>query len=513
MTPLQSGSRLHNWTVQQPAATGDGWREYRVVHSFLGIEADLRVFGSEFSESPETRKTLQRFIQHFAARSHPAIRPVLDTDDASKWTEGSEYVVFPRREGPDLHDTARATPLDTRERILPFLQALAALGIDFQGARFAPDRLALPDLAWDGRALSVHGIAWGVLFDGFLRRRMANLADRWEHDFATGVYPLGEKSYPRVDSIVRLGRLAYEAAGIPNADKKILDTSQVSKAETSASAPPLVAGWGLGVEALVRRCLFAHQPGMIEKPETILEAVERLMAGDTPDVAKALPTVTMASVHARASERQSEPVDKRESTAGLGRGAASSTAVDDEASTSSPDSTHGATRGFTPLGAEAAALDTPAKVAHKKKTHTPPAARAARPAMSDEQKALLLKVGGAVVGVIVVVVVLFLMFSGKAKPNLAPAAAIAPISGTVKTLQALPLDATGSSDPDGDPLTYEWSISGLGNMDYQLEPNGTASASKPTVKFFKRGSYEIDLRVFDGRQYSPPVSVPVTVTE
>ncbi len=34
----------------------------------------------------------------------------------------------------------------------------------------------------------------------------------------------------------------------------------------------MVAGWGSALEAVVRRCLFAHLPDMIHTPALLLEA-------------------------------------------------------------------------------------------------------------------------------------------------------------------------------------------------------------------------------------------------
>jgi len=484
--------------VTQVVSTGEGWCDCLVRNDFLKFDAEMRVFGEEFAESPETRKSLQRFVQHLAGIAHPSVRAVLDSDDASKWTAGSEYVVFERSIFPPLDSVSRETPLDTRERILPFLQCLAGMLIDFQGHRLGPDRLSLRDVAWDGLGLIAHGIAWATLMEGFVGRRLPALSHSWEKEFSTGLYPLGERPYPRLDALVRVGHLAYGAAGVSNADKRILDAAQVSSADTSASAPPLVEGWGLAVEAVVRRCLFAHQTTTLSTPDALLEAIEKLMAGEIPEVAQALPTLTVSSVTTRAAERELEP----------------ELPVEEEREISTSAGAHTPTRTFTPLGAEAAMLDMPAKAGKKKVVvRKGPRAPRTRTPMAAETKSLLIKVAGAVALAVVVILAGMLVFGSRTQPNSAPSASIASLPSEVKAIQPLTLDGSGSADPEGDALTYEWGISGLGPMDYQLEPNNSPAAVRPTVRFFKPGTFTLTLRVFDGKLYSPPVSTPVRVVD
>lgn len=68
------------------------------------------------------------------------------------------------------------------------------------------------------------------------------------------------------------------------------------------------------------------------------------------------------------------------------------------------------------------------------------------------------------------------------------------------------LDASGSSDPDGNTLTYTWTA-----------PSGVslsnASALKPTFTPASKGSYTFTLVVSDGKLSSPADSVTVTVTD
>jgi len=73
------------------------------------------------------------------------------------------------------------------------------------------------------------------------------------------------------------------------------------------------------------------------------------------------------------------------------------------------------------------------------------------------------------------------------------------------------LDGSGSSDPDGDTLSYDWSI--------DAAPQGsTASLSdrtavKPTLTADSVGDYEISLTVSDGYENSPVDAVIVTAAE
>jgi PKD repeat protein len=66
-------------------------------------------------------------------------------------------------------------------------------------------------------------------------------------------------------------------------------------------------------------------------------------------------------------------------------------------------------------------------------------------------------------------------------------------------------DATGSSDPDGSTLTYEWDLDGDGAFDDSTEP-------KPTHTYTTAGDYDIQLKVIDGRGASDALDQPVKIS-
>lgn len=71
-------------------------------------------------------------------------------------------------------------------------------------------------------------------------------------------------------------------------------------------------------------------------------------------------------------------------------------------------------------------------------------------------------------------------------------------------------DGTGSTDPDGDPLTYAWSIvtqpaGAMAQLNATDQPTATLTPSMV-------GTYDIQLRVSDGFYTSDPATVTLTVT-
>jgi glucose/arabinose dehydrogenase len=66
------------------------------------------------------------------------------------------------------------------------------------------------------------------------------------------------------------------------------------------------------------------------------------------------------------------------------------------------------------------------------------------------------------------------------------------------------LDGRGSSDPDGDPLTFAWDLDDDGQFD-------DASSSTPTHTFTSDGAYLVRLRVTDGRGGQSTGSVTIDV--
>ena len=63
---------------------------------------------------------------------------------------------------------------------------------------------------------------------------------------------------------------------------------------------------------------------------------------------------------------------------------------------------------------------------------------------------------------------------------------------------------SGSSDPDGDALTYSWDLNGDGNY-------GDSTAANPSFTYTTAGTYQVTLTVTDARGASS-TSAPVTIT-
>jgi glucose/arabinose dehydrogenase len=70
---------------------------------------------------------------------------------------------------------------------------------------------------------------------------------------------------------------------------------------------------------------------------------------------------------------------------------------------------------------------------------------------------------------------------------------------------AVSFDGTGSTDPDGDALTYAWDLDGDGAHDDSTSP-------RPTYTYTTAGTYTASLQVTDTRNLSDTATVPITVT-
>src|SRR5262249_14730581 len=86
-------------------------------------------------------------------------------------------------------------------------------------------------------------------------------------------------------------------------------------------------------------------------------------------------------------------------------------------------------------------------------------------------------------------------------PNRNPIAAASgnPTSGTAPL--AVAFSSTGSSDPDGDPLSYSWAFG----------DNTSGSGASPSHTYSAAGHYTATLTVSDGRGGSAPANVGITV--
>ena len=75
-----------------------------------------------------------------------------------------------------------------------------------------------------------------------------------------------------------------------------------------------------------------------------------------------------------------------------------------------------------------------------------------------------------------------------------------PLSGA--TPLTVRFDGTGSSDPDGAPLSYTWDLNGDGTF-------GDATTATPTYTYATAGNYDVRLRVTDGEGLSAAASIVI----
>jgi len=100
--------------------------------------------------------------------------------------------------------------------------------------------------------------------------------------------------------------------------------------------------------------------------------------------------------------------------------------------------------------------------------------------------------------------------SSAPKANTAPVAKATAVSGAL-TGKAFTLDATGSSDVDGDSLSYQWTLrSAPAGSKAELSDK---TQSKPTFTPDLAGDYEFVLVVNDGASNSPEITVAVAVAQ
>jgi glucose/arabinose dehydrogenase len=91
-------------------------------------------------------------------------------------------------------------------------------------------------------------------------------------------------------------------------------------------------------------------------------------------------------------------------------------------------------------------------------------------------------------------------FNGTNRPPVA-AVQVTPTSGAVPlTVQ---FNASGSSDPDGDPLTYSWDLNGDGAF-------GDSTVVNPVFTYTSAGAYNVQVRVSDNKGGSSTATATVT---
>ncbi|MFI6502284.1 LamG-like jellyroll fold domain-containing protein [Nonomuraea typhae] len=89
--------------------------------------------------------------------------------------------------------------------------------------------------------------------------------------------------------------------------------------------------------------------------------------------------------------------------------------------------------------------------------------------------------------------------------NTPPTAAITASATSGDAPLAVNFSGTGSSDPDGDPLTYAWDLDGDGELD-------DSTSATPSRTYTQPGSYVVRLRVSDGRGGQGDATVTINVS-
>lgn len=93
--------------------------------------------------------------------------------------------------------------------------------------------------------------------------------------------------------------------------------------------------------------------------------------------------------------------------------------------------------------------------------------------------------------------------------NLPPIADAGP-DQSVRQWTTVQLDGSASSDPNGDPLTYSWSM--VSSPDYVYTPLTNANTARPSFVPDRAGTYVLGLSVYDGNYASSQDSVTIVVT-
>ncbi len=97
------------------------------------------------------------------------------------------------------------------------------------------------------------------------------------------------------------------------------------------------------------------------------------------------------------------------------------------------------------------------------------------------------------------------------KRNVAPVARATAPSNFIKAGTSLRLDASSSSDPETEKLSYYWDVVKGDPEAVIFSANQTTDAFNPTVYFRNAGDYTIRLKVFDGTSFSEPTFLVFTV--
>ncbi|MEQ8818729.1 MAG: PKD domain-containing protein [Sumerlaeia bacterium] len=478
------------------------FEDHLVGHALTGHKAILRLYSENFSTDETAWGAVKKQAELAGPKTHPSIPAIFDI---GTWPSGQKYVLFERIPGESLQQAVeRLAGRDPRKLAFLLLPLLARLR-ELRDLGVAFDRLRLENIVFhDGVPRIVD--RWPVASADPASAGGSPFLERLLQSPMGGVYVCAGK-FPQERSFNRIKNILFYLA-----------SSQTEKNLTQA----LESGGHLSVESELQPILMGMHdpagPGGLRTLEDVERELRKLAQPVAEDLSRSssMALVSQADVsRGRVSAAPAASAPASVTAPPAPRLAANAPAADPASDNEDMSHLYPTRRASGSSSTKTALTDVPLD-------KSPPAASADKLAMaarrqkSPSNAGKYIKIGALAFGAVLLLAGLVagalfaisLFTGGKNNP---PVAAIAPPDGPLRVNEPATLDASPSSDPDGDALSYEWRVLELDPQYYTFSRNKSTEAQRPTVQFFQSGEYTVTLRVFDGTTYSEPVQTRVTV--
>ncbi|MCD6385474.1 hypothetical protein J7M23_06810, partial [Candidatus Sumerlaeota bacterium] len=455
------------------------WEDYLVEHLFLGSRQRLRIITAKLTSLPECSQIVTRNIRDFANLWHPYLLHIF----LSGKFESEIFYTFQNFEGDSLEERFTAEKIKSPREFYELHSKLLDLIIYLHRENVCCRDLQLKDFALvNGEPLLIN---LNIFHETTKHLRSPEFTHIIEFIKNNGGVYIEKESLKLKDTLNAFARMMYQTIGWGTLE----DALRIKQREQAVYLKkkekhyvPLVPGIDPNIENIILRAVAEKTNGGYTSLKELSNDLQNLVLKTETDKTVApfieRPLDSQVSSEQKTSFDQKEPAELTE----------------------------------TPLTKPTD--DTP--LLDYSQHATSPTPETSIPVTHPGKKRLNLR--KFLVPLIIFVCVISILYIGInivrefwGSGNLPPVAMATTPSNFIPVNTKIVLDGSASYDPNNDRLSYYWDVVKGDAKAVIFVPNRTNNAAKTTAIFTKKGLYTIQLRVFDGTNFSTPVLLIINV--
>lgn len=477
MPGLAENSIVYQYRVIKKLQETPLWEDYLVEHLFLGCKHRLRIISSKLTNIPECSKIITRNIKEFAKLWHPYLLRIFLCGEF----DTNFFYTFQHFEGESLQKQFLTEKIKSPEDFYKFHSKLLDIIIYLNQQNVSCKDLHLNDFVLEnGEPLLIN---LNIFYQTPKYLMTPDFAGVGEFITNIGGIFIEREPLKLKDSLLAFARIMYQTIGWGTLE----DALRIKQREQSAYTKkkekhyaPLVPGIHIGIENIILRALADKNEGGYASLKELADDLHSLILKQEKET-----TITPfieCEIEPQSTEQEPSLEIKE-----------------------------------TPEPSEHSSFTPPEDLHlsdYSTRESTVPEISIHLPHPGKKR----LNVRKIFVPLVITICLLSLLYFGIdiirgvwGRRNLPPVAKATTPTNFVPVNSKVILDGSTSYDPNKDRLSYYWDVAKGDTEAVTFVPNRTIDASKTTAIFKKRGVFTIQLRVFDGTNFSPPAILVINV--